>query len=78
MKATGSVNGKVYLDAQGLVSNARTLTIVRDDDATTIDALFSEEDGEDQWFDLQGRKINKPTKAGLYIRNGKKVVIKNK
>lgn len=31
----------------------------------------------DHWFDLSGRKLGcKPAKAGLYIHNGKKVVIK--
>jgi hypothetical protein len=29
----------------------------------------------DQWFDLQGRQVKTPRK-GLYIRNGKKVIIK--
>jgi hypothetical protein len=32
--------------------------------------------GSDEWYDMQGRRISKPTKKGLYIRNGKKVVIK--
>ena len=28
------------------------------------------------WYDLKGRKLSgKPTKKGLYIRNGRKVVI---
>ena len=31
----------------------------------------------DRWFDLSGRKLGeRPTKAGLYIFNGRKVVIK--
>ena len=29
-----------------------------------------------QWYDLQGRKIAEPTRKGLYIRNGVKVVVK--
>ena len=29
-----------------------------------------------QWYDMQGRRIEKPTRKGLYIRNGVKVVIK--
>ena len=29
-----------------------------------------------QWYDLQGRRIEKPTRKGLYIFKGKKVVIK--
>ena len=28
------------------------------------------------WYDMQGRKVSKPTKAGVYIRGGRKVVIK--
>ena len=27
-----------------------------------------------QWYDLQGRRIEKPTRKGLYIRNGKVVI----
>ena len=29
-----------------------------------------------EYFTLQGVKVNKPTKSGIYIKNGKKVVIK--
>jgi hypothetical protein len=30
-----------------------------------------------QWYDLNGRKLQgKPTKKGLYIVNGRKVVVK--
>jgi hypothetical protein len=50
-----------------------------DDDATGIsDALRLNDKGQmtnDNVYDLQGRKIEKPTK-GLYIHNGKKVIIK--
>ena len=31
---------------------------------------------EGKWYDLQGRKIEKPTRKGVYVRNGIKVVIK--
>lgn len=31
-----------------------------------------------QWYDLQGRRIEKPTKKGLYIKDGQKVVITGK
>lgn len=34
-------------------------------------------DGMERYFDLYGRPLNgKPTKAGVYVKNGKKVVIK--
>lgn len=31
-----------------------------------------------QWYDLQGRRIEKPTKKGMYIKDGQKVVITGK
>ena len=31
---------------------------------------------DDRFYDLNGRKVNAPTKKGVYIMNGKKVVIK--
>jgi uncharacterized repeat protein (TIGR02543 family) len=47
------------------------------DDAT---ALIPTEDvggkTEDVWYDLMGNRINKPTRKGLYIRNGEKVIVK--
>lgn len=27
------------------------------------------------YYDLQGRKVNRPTKPGIYIRNGKKIIV---
>lgn len=30
----------------------------------------------DNWYNLQGQRIDKPSKTGVYIHNGKKVVIK--
>ena len=50
-----------------------------DEDTTGIDGQWSMDNGQsDQWYDLQGRRIYKPTKAGFYIKNGKKMVINNK
>ena len=44
-----------------------------DNGQLTIDN-YADADG---WYDLQGRKLSgKPTKSGLYIKNGKKFVIK--
>jgi len=34
------------------------------------------EDADAKWYDLNGRRIEKPQKKGLYIRNGQKVVIR--
>ena len=67
--------GKAYLDATG--AGARSLTISFDDeDVTGVNEVRSQkEDVRSEWFDLQGRKVAQPAK-GLYIVNGKKVVIK--
>lgn len=48
-----------------------------DGDATGIDVpIVEEEDGSD-WYSLDGRKLQKrPVQKGVYISNGKKVVIK--
>ena len=40
--------------------------------------LIMDNEADAQWHDLQGRRIEKPTKTGLYILNGKKTVINNK
>ena len=45
---------------------------------TAIDPIYIKADDERQntYYDLQGRRIDKPTKQGVYIRNGKKILIK--
>ena len=56
--------------------SATRLTLVRDG-ATAIDLVTTPDEGEGKWFDLQGRQLDgKPSKKGLYIRNGKKMIIK--
>ena len=48
------------------------------DGSTAIDSLrFLGTEEEPVWYSLDGRKLNTmPTKKGVYIKNGKKVVIK--
>ena len=47
-----------------------------DDETTSIEDVRSQmEEGRGEYFDLQGRRVAQPTK-GLYIVNGKKVIIK--
>ncbi len=59
-------------------AGTRSLTVVFDESPTGIDTLNSYKlDGNADWYDLLGRKLQgKPTKKGLFIKNGKKVVIK--
>lgn len=41
-------------------------------DNTTNDPI----NDDNRWFDMQGRQIEKPTKAGIYIQNKRKVIVK--
>ena len=50
-----------------------------DDDATGIDSIRTiDSDGTECWYDLNGRRIDKPTSTqkGVYIQSGRKVVVK--
>jgi hypothetical protein len=54
---------------------ARELTLV--DSGTTGITTANSTDATDAWYTLDGRKLDeKPTKKGLYILNGRKVVIR--
>ena len=69
--------GKAYLPVEGYAAGARGLGIVFDDETTTG---ISEIEGkqtinDDAIYTLDGVRVKNPTK-GLYIKNGKKVVIK--
>lgn len=68
-------SGAVILNVSS--ASARALTFAFDDETTGISATLmnSEESTVNNVFDLQGRRVAQPTK-GLYIVNGKKVVIK--
>ena len=46
-----------------------------DDGTTGVKEVKSGEAKGDEWYTLQGQRVAKPGK-GLYIRNGKKVLVK--
>ena len=52
---------------------ARMIKIVFNDPTSIHNSQFTIDNGD--WFDLNGRKIAKPTKKGVYIKDGKKVVV---
>ena len=68
--------GKVYLDLSTMGARATKFNFVFDDETTGIeDAVKSEETKDKSFYNLSGQRVKKATK-GLYIKNGKKVVIK--
>lgn len=57
-------------------AGARELNVVFEDEATGISAIpMNSEVMNNNYFDLQGRRVAQPTK-GMYIVNGKKIIIK--
>ena len=56
-------------------STARQISIVFGD-ATGIGAVSGLPADNGDWFDLSGRKVATPSKKGIYILNGRKVVVK--
>ena len=69
---------KAFL-ALGSGSSAPLRMVIDDDEETTGIASMADgiDDMSDVWYTLDGRKLNgKPTAKGLYIVNGKKVMIK--
>lgn len=76
--------GKCYLNLNGTSSSGtRSYYDIDGSDGTTgirevkSEGVKGEKLADGAWHDLQGRKFTtKPTKPGLYILNGKKVVIK--
>ena len=69
-------NNKAYLDLSTSAEGVSTLAIRFDGDGTTdIEASTLNPQPSTEVYDLQGRRVLNPTK-GVYIVNGKKVVIK--
>lgn len=67
--------GKAYLHLDAAPA-AREFSIIFDDDNTTaIEAVKAQKTENGEYFNLNGQRVAQPTK-GLYIVNGKKVIIK--
>ena len=67
--------GKAVLKVPAGTAQARAFGIDGYDttgDTTGINAVL-ENAGEEVWYNLQGQRISKPTRKGIYILNGKKV-----
>ena len=70
--------GKAYLSLPTAVlpSSAQSIGF-RFDDATNIASPQPSPEGKGDWYDLNGRRVNgAPTVPGLYIKDGRKVIVK--
>ena len=70
---------EAYMTTEGAAAARRVIPVFGDGDATGIAdvrSMMSELRGE-TWYTLDGRKLQeKPTTKGVYIQNGRKVVVK--
>ena len=77
--AIGANKAYLQLLTADLTNLAREFTWVYEGETTGIEPPTISPEGEstEAWYDLNGRKLNgKPTTKGLYIHNGRKVVVK--
>ena len=76
MDAIDIAANRAWLEVPATTTNSRALTIVFDDVTGLTTANIAKAMNGD-WYDLNGRKLQAaPTKKGVYILNGKKVVVK--
>ena len=65
-----------YIEGLSLSAGAIRL-FMTDDEITGIDSVESVTTTDNCWYSLDGRMLtDKPAKSGIYIKNGKKVIIK--
>ena len=71
---------KAYLQVDPSIFNSissRGFLSIGDDGATAIDnEKLTIDNGAGAWYDLQGRRIEKPARKGIYVRDSKKYIIK--
>lgn len=71
--------GRCYLELSASAGTRDSYSINAINGTSAIEGVRSEgveSEKYGDWFDLQGRRIDKPTAKGLYIQSGKKVVIR--
>ena len=62
--------------AQAAGARANTRSITGGGETTSMKAVDSGELTGDSYYDLQGRKVEKPNRKGIYVKDGRKVIIK--
>lgn len=66
----------LHIASQPAAARAMTRSIVGGNGTTGIDAIENVTIDNEGWYDLQGRKLQaKPNRGGIYIHNGRKVVV---
>lgn len=73
--SSGAMKGfRAYFEVKGEAQGAKAM-VMMDNSLTGVKTILNENLQNEQVYDLQGRMVTRPAK-GLYIVNGKKVIIK--
>lgn len=64
----------VLMNPSGSLTGKLTITVSDPTGIRAVELLYGE--GDDKWYDLNGNRIERPTKKGVYIINGHKVMVK--
>ena len=73
--SSGAMKGfRAYFKVKGEAQGAKAM-VMMDNSLTGVKTILNENLQNEQVYDLQGRMVTRPAK-GLYIMNGKKVIIK--
>ena len=62
--------------AQAAGARANTRSITGGGETTSMKAVDSGELTGDSYYDLQGRKVQKPNRKGIYVKDGRKVILR--
>lgn len=74
--AKASVRGFEDIVLNEKVAELSRILFDGDEESATGISRIAAEAGNDAWYNLRGQRISTPTRKGLYIKNGKKVVVK--
>lgn len=67
----------LQIGEQPATTRANTRSIVGGGNTTGIDDIENDESAVEGYYDLNGRKLQgKPTRGGIYIQNGRKVIVR--
>ena len=66
----------LQIGEQPATSRRNTRSIVGGGNATGIESIHNSQFTIDSYYDLNGRKVATPNRKGIYIHNGKKVVVR--
>lgn len=76
-KASTSAKSRTGVSSQALPSSLKVVLIDADGTATAIGTINVEKAGDGAWYTINGLKLqNEPAAKGIYIHNGKKVLVK--